>query len=192
VTPRVAPVPRTGTPTPQLRGLMVSARAGAGSTTPGHTPSRGRGRDGRPCRPPPHHRRHRRRRASPATAPSGVLPSPAGDDASPRRPEPASAHGPGPSPRPSFSSSPPRRPAVLHGPPRPPGPVAGRACATPHPKRRGERNPIIRTRSDPTNEEGRSEHSPKLHTPGRGASEAGSMRGGPTSPSQPTAAIGGR
>jgi hypothetical protein len=41
-------------------------------------------------------------------------------------------------------------------------------------------------------EEGRSEHSPELRTPGRGASEAGSRRGNPASPSQPTPAIGGR
>jgi hypothetical protein len=38
---RVAPVPRAGTPTPRLRGLTASARSGAGSTVPGHTPSRG-------------------------------------------------------------------------------------------------------------------------------------------------------
>ena len=40
-------------------------------------------------------------------------------------------------------------------------------------------------------EEGRSEHSPELRTPGRGASEAGRRRGSPASPSQPTPAIGG-
>jgi hypothetical protein len=41
-------------------------------------------------------------------------------------------------------------------------------------------------------EEGRSEHSPELRTPGRGASEAGRRRGSPASPSQPTPTIGGR
>jgi hypothetical protein len=41
-------------------------------------------------------------------------------------------------------------------------------------------------------EEGRSEHSPELRTPGRGASEARRRRGSPASPSQPTPAIGGR
>jgi hypothetical protein len=131
VASRIAPVPRVGSPTPRLRGLTEPARSGAGLTAPGHTPSRGRGRDGRPCRPLHHHHRHRRRRASPATAPSGVRPSPVGDDASPRHPEPASARGPRPSPRPSSSSPPPRQPAALLGPPRPPGPVAGRVCATP-------------------------------------------------------------
>ena len=52
MTSRVAPVPRAGTPTPQLRGLMVSARAGAGSAAPGHTPRRGGGRGGRRRRGP--------------------------------------------------------------------------------------------------------------------------------------------
>jgi len=41
-------------------------------------------------------------------------------------------------------------------------------------------------------EEGGSEYSPELRTPGRGASEAGSRHEGPASPSQPTLAIGGR
>jgi hypothetical protein len=41
-------------------------------------------------------------------------------------------------------------------------------------------------------EEGRSEHSPELHTPGRGASEAERRRGSPASPSRPTPATRGR
>jgi hypothetical protein len=138
---RIALAPQAGTSASRPRGLTASARSGAGLTAPGQTPSRGRGLGGRPCRPPRHHlHHHRHRRAFPATAPLGAPPSPVGDEASPRRLEPAFARGPGPSPRPSSSSSPPRRPAALLGPPHPAGPVAGKACATPPPEEGGNPN----------------------------------------------------
>jgi hypothetical protein len=80
-----------------------------------------------PCHHPCHHRhRRRRRQASPATAPSGARPLPASDEASPRRPEPASAREPGPFSSPSSPFPSPRRSSARLSPPRPLGPVAGR------------------------------------------------------------------
>jgi hypothetical protein len=138
----IALAPQAGTPASRPWGLTASARSGAGLTAPGQAPSRGRGRGGRPCRPPRHHlHHHRRRRVFPAMAPSGAPPSPAGDEASPRLLEPASARGPEPSPRPSSSSSFPWQPAALLGPPHPAGPVAGKACATPPPEEGGKPQP---------------------------------------------------
>jgi hypothetical protein len=133
VPPQPVPAPRTETLTSRPQIPTAPAHLEAGSTTPGPASDPGQGQDGPPCRRPRHHHHRRRRKASPATAPLGARPSPASDGASPRRPEPSSARGPGPFPRPSSPSSSPRRPSVWLSPPRPPGPAAGRACKTPTP-----------------------------------------------------------
>jgi hypothetical protein len=103
---------------------------------------------------------------SPAMAPSGARPSPAVDDASPRRPEPASSRGPELSSCPSSPSSSPQQPSARLGPPRPLGPVARKACETPAPGD-GRKVSIVRTKGNLNKkEEGADTH--QRHAPALG------------------------
>jgi hypothetical protein len=125
------------------------------------------------------------------TAPSGAHPSPADDEAFPRHPEPASAHGPEPSSCPSSPSSSPRRPSAQLGPPRPPGPVAVKACETPPPGD-GRKVSAVRTEGNPTQEGRRSGYSLETHTRDRDVSRAGKRRRPLTSLPCRLPACGGR